>query len=238
MVLHNRLGRAVSPPSRPTAPPPLGPAKDRTAYSMAVVTTELKEGWSFARVPNANSGADETLDQFRAVASVPTEIFVDLLAHKLIPDPFVAQNETAVQWVGEEGWIYRVFFSSPAAHTASASGKVKPRTELVLEGLDTFATVSLNGTEVLTSDNMFIPHRVDVTHLLRDRSAGGEGAGEGQNELRVTFESAFLRGKKLREKYPGHVWESWNGDESRLVVRKAQFHYVRSPFLPLLAVYI
>ena len=200
---------------------------------MAVVTTALKDGWTFARAPGATNGAHESLNEFRAVASVPTEIFVDLLAHKLIPDPFVAQNETAVQWVGEEGWVYRVFFASPAAQTAtSASGKNKPRTELVLEGLDTFATVSLNGTEVLTSDNMFIPHRVDVTHLLRDRSKGGGGrAGAGQNELRIAFESAFLRGKKLREQYPGHVWEAWNGDESRLAVRKAQFHYVRAPVL-------
>lgn len=38
---------------------------------------------------------------------------------------------------------------------------------LAFDGLDTFATVKLNGGVILESDNMFIPHRVDVTKQLK-----------------------------------------------------------------------
>ncbi|KAI9875071.1 MAG: Beta-mannosidase B [Pleopsidium flavum] len=63
---------------------------------------------------------------------------------------------------------------------------------------------------------MFIPERVDVTDLLHSSN---------ENELVITFESAYLIGKKTVEKYPDHHWGCWNGDASRLAVRKAQYHY-------------
>ncbi len=74
----------------------------------------------------------------------------------------------------------------------------------------------LNGEEICKTRNMFIPERIDVT--LND-----------ENVLEITFDSTYLAGKKLVEQFPNHHWGCWNGDPSRLAVRKAQFHYVSIP---------
>jgi beta-mannosidase len=127
----------------------------------------------------------------------------------------VGKNELDVQWIGEASWVYRTTFPSPSSAIKS-SAKVKA--VLVFDGLDTFATVVLNGKTILETDNMFIPERVDVTSYLEK---------DGQdNELVITFDSAYLRGWELVEKYPDHKWGAWNGDNSRLAVRKAQYHWV------------
>jgi beta-mannosidase len=87
---------------------------------------------------------------------------------------------------------------------------------LAFDGLDTFATVKLNGHTILESDNMFVPHRVDVTQQLQ--------LGSG-NVLEIDFASARLRAIEIREAHPEHTWVGFNGDMSRLAVRKAQYHW-------------
>jgi beta-mannosidase len=191
MVLINRFGVLVSPPAGTTK-----------SGEMSKITTALSKGWSFKR-------ASESSDCFRPARQVPTEIFLDLLEHSLIPDPFLKKNELDVQWVGEEDWEYSVTFPTP-----TAKGN---KTEIVFEGLDTYATVTLNCVEILKSSNMFTPYRVDITEHLKK---------SGDNRLSIVFESAFLKGKKVKEQYPDFHWGCWNGDPSRLAVRKAQYHYV------------
>jgi beta-mannosidase len=78
--------------------------------------------------------------------SVPTEVFKDLLESGGIPDPFLDRNENAVQWVGEADWVYRTKF--PVARVPKGGEKAV----LVFEGLDTFASVYLNGKLILTSE--------------------------------------------------------------------------------------
>jgi len=67
--------------------------------------------------------------------------------------------------------------------------------------------VVLNGKEILKTEDMFIPERVDVTGMLIPHDF---------NELEITFESAYLVGKRTVKKYPDHRWGCWNGDLSRL----------------------
>ncbi|CAZ81256.1 unnamed protein product [Tuber melanosporum] len=175
---------------------------------MSKKTTLIHENWVFRQA----SPAPSELAQFRPVSQFPTNVHLDLLHHGLIPDPFFAKQEVNVQWVGEKGWVYKTSFATPGAHWVLGG----ERHVLVLEGLDTYAIVRVNGSEVLRSDNMFVTHRVD--------DGGGE-EGEGENELEIEFDSAFLVGKKIVEEWPGHNWGCWNGDASRLAVRKAQYHY-------------
>lgn len=163
----------------------------------------IDRNWQFKQ-------ADKEDASYLPVAQFPTNVHLDLLHHGLIPDPFMGKNETDVQWVGEAAWLYRTTFPSP--HVSSGEKAV-----LAFDGLDTFATVVFNGTNILETDNMFIPEREDVTDLL---------VSEGENELIITFDSAYLRGWKRVEKYPDHKWGCWNGDNSRLAVRKAQYHWV------------
>lgn len=90
---------------------------------------------------------------------------------------------------------------------------------LAFDGLDTFATVKLNDDEILSSDNMWIAHRVDVTRHLQ-KSLG--------NLLEIEFDSALLRAREIEKQHPEHVWTGFNGETARLAVRKAQYHWLVS----------
>jgi beta-mannosidase len=165
----------------------------------------LDKNWLF-RQANGSSSAQT----FRPTAMFPTNTHLDLLAHDLIPDPFPAKNEEAVQWVEDQRWIYRTSFSIPN----DISRKRHKHTTLVFEGLDTFATVTLNGAVILRTSNMFVGHHVEVSEFV---------TGEGPLVLEITFDSAIARGRKEMKQHPDHAWGVWNGDESHAAVRKAQY---------------
>ncbi|KAK8100630.1 Beta-mannosidase B [Apiospora kogelbergensis] len=169
------------------------------------VAIPIDKNWEFKQVDNESS-------KYLPVSQFPTHVHLDLLHHKLIPDPYIGKNELDVQWIGESVWAYRTTFSTPDGLPPTSAKKAV----LAFDGLDTFATVVLNGKTILATENMFIPERVDVTDVLAE---------DGDNELVITFDSAYLRGWKLVEKYPDHKWGCWNGDNSRLAVRKSQYHW-------------
>lgn len=124
-------------------------------------------------------------------------------------DPFVGDNEKAIQWVGWRDWEFRTHFPTPQGIESF------PCRSLLFEGLDTIATVLLNDKEILQCDNMFLPQYVDVASALK---------GEGEvNELRVRFQSAG-RVAKEREAEHGKLLSTLR-DGSRLYVRKAQYHW-------------
>ncbi|KAI0881483.1 glycoside hydrolase family 2 protein [Annulohypoxylon maeteangense] len=166
------------------------------------IVIPIDKKWEFKQ-------ADKEGSKYLPVGQFPTNVHLDLLSHNLIPDPYIGKNELDVQWIGEAVWVYRTSFPSPVTKSSA-------KAILAFDGLDTFATVVLNGKTILETDNMFIPERVDVTADLK---------GDGENELVITFDSAYLRGWKLVEKYPDHKWGCWNGDNSRLAVRKTQYHW-------------
>ncbi|KAL6721533.1 hypothetical protein ACLMJK_000637 [Lecanora helva] len=163
----------------------------------------IDQGWTLKQ-------ADDVSSEFLPVAQFPTTVHLDLLHHGLIPDPNIGMNENTVQWVGEKSWLYRTAFQNPKTPTQKAV--------LAFDGLDTHATVRLNGVIILKTQSMFIPERVDVTNSLSTDD-------EELNVLEITFESTYLIGKRLVERNPDHYWGCWNGDPSRLAVRKAQYHY-------------
>jgi len=61
------------------------------------------------------------------------------------------------------------------------------------------------------TDNQFVGHRVPVKNKLQ----------VGSNELYLHFESAFLKGRDIEKAHGKNAL--WNGDSSRLHVRKAQY---------------
>ncbi|KAH8429298.1 glycoside hydrolase family 2 protein [Aspergillus melleus] len=166
---------------------------------------ELSHGWRVREVSDTNPEA------WHAVATVPTVIHLDLLQNGVIPDPFVGLNEEKIQWVAERDWLYRTTFETPS---------VGPRTRhsLVFEGLDTFATVTLNGVVILRSDNMFIPYRIDITDILTKSSSE-------TNTLEILFESALLRGREVVKNHPEYRHIAHQTEVGRLGARKAAYHW-------------
>ena len=140
-----------------------------------VERTLLAEGWTLtpvgdlARVPYAVVEAGRT----GIAATVPGCVHTDLLAAGLIPDPYHDRNEADLGWIGRTDWCYATTFE----HDPGAAAGADEHVELVCDGLDTVATLELNGQVVGRSANMHRRYRFDV----------GAAVVAGQNRLTVTF---------------------------------------------------
>jgi len=146
----------------------------------------LSGAWQFRQV-----GTEEWL-----AAQVPGGVHTDLLAVGHIPNPFVGDNEKHVQWVAESDWEYQRFF------TVTPELVSEDHVFLVCDGLDTLATVTLNGHLLGQTDNMFRQYRWDVKALLHSVDASGRPAA---NELRMVFASPvkYVAEKQAVRPLPG-----------------------------------
>ena len=138
----------------------------------ATTTTRLRrrplhEGWTVTPGPGA---VPEGVSSAGAVpATVPGVVHTDLLAAGLIDDPYIGLNEKAQEWIGSTAWNYSATFEW--------HGDDRERTDLTFLGLDTVASVILNGETVLSAENQHRSYRVPVTGRLR----------EGRNSIEVRF---------------------------------------------------
>ena len=140
-------------------------------------------------------------------ATVPGCVHTDLRRAGKIPDPFWGRNELNLQWIEERDWEYRVVFTTPARLLAEEI------IELAADGLDTLATVTLNGRELGRTDNMFIAHRWNVKSFLRP----------GRNLLSIRFGSAAAY---IRTHRTGHRPREFNDPVGRCqVLRKQQCQF-------------
>lgn len=108
-------------------------------------------------------------------ATVPGCVHVDLMSAGELADPFLDDNEAASAWVGATDWTF----------TTAFQGLPVPdgwRADLVCEGLDTVASLMLNGQIIGTTRNMHRTHRFDVTSTIAD----------GGNNLRVDFDAPLV----------------------------------------------
>jgi len=143
-------------------------------------------------------------------ATVPGCIHTDLMANSKINDPFYRFNEHNTREHHRAGWKYRRKFNLSADEYLSL---MKRRVNLVCEGLDTFATILINGKLVGKAKNMYVEHEFDIKELLR----------KGENEIVILFESALRVGEELKKKY-GET-SSGYPFETRSYVRKAQYSF-------------
>ena len=81
-------------------------------------------------------------------AAVPGCVHTDLLNAKKIDDPFYADNEQHLMWIADKGWVYSRTFSVDREFLKA------DEIRLVCNGLDTLATVKINGNTVLTMNGM------------------------------------------------------------------------------------
>ena len=94
-------------------------------------------------------------------ATVPGVVHTDLMANKIIDDPFFRLNERGVQWIDKEDWIYETTV------TPSADILKQDNIDLFFKGLDTYADVYLNDKLILKADNMSV-HTISELELLDD----------------------------------------------------------------------
>ncbi|MGW1818097.1 glycosyl hydrolase 2 galactose-binding domain-containing protein [Streptomyces sp. NPDC002125] len=138
----------------------------------------LHEGWTLT----ADSPVPVGLPTGGVPAVVPGCVHTDLLAAGLIDDPYLDDNEKRLGWIGRTDWTYSTAFDwSDDGHEWA---------DLCFDGLDTVATVLLNGTEVGSTANQHRSYRFPVRELLR----------EGSNTLAVRFASPYAYAEGLRDK--------------------------------------
>ncbi len=156
-------------------------------------TTAIDSDWTF------KSLADNTWRE----ASVPGNVYSDLLNHELIADPFIAENELKVQWVSENDWEYKTTFK------VDDSTFQKKHIELNFDGLDTFASVFLNDSLILQTDNTFRNYKVDVRSFIKK-----------ENKLHVVFNSTHYFEEEGKNKLNYELPEG-----NRIFIRKPQFQF-------------
>ena len=96
----------------------------------------------------------------RIEATVPCDGYLALQEAGILPDLTVGTNVWGVLKLEQYEWRFSRTFDAPAVRPGE-------KAELVFEGVDTRATYTLNGEQIGRSDNMFIPHRFDVTKRLK-----------------------------------------------------------------------
>ena len=149
-------------------------------------------------------------------AHVPGSVYADLMADGTMPDPFWRDNELDAFERMKKDYVYQRTFTVSEAQLAHA------HVELVCEGLDTLAHVSLNGREIAFADNMHITWVWDVKEQLH----------AGENTLEIRFDSPILYCAKKAEEAPG--WESSDATPGFRHLRKAHcmFGWDWGPRLP------
>ena len=140
-------------------------------------------------------------------AVVPGCVHRDLLRHALIPDPFWGTNEEKLQWIEERDWEYRAQF------TVTGGLLEEEVVELVADGLDTVATVFVNGRKVARTESMFVGHRWDVGRLLK----------KGRNEILIRFDSALAYIRATRKEHHPREFNDPVGRST--VIRKQQCQF-------------
>jgi beta-mannosidase len=138
----------------------------------------LHDGWTVSAVPGSDVPPAAAGPH---PASVPGCVHTDLLAAGVIEDPYLDDNELRLAWIARTDWCYETSFE----WTDDGSARV----DLVCDGLDTVATVTLNGVEVARTANMHRSYAFDVRGLLH----------EGENRLAVRFDSAYRYAEAVRE---------------------------------------
>jgi beta-mannosidase len=177
----------------------------------------IDRGWTFRLAPgNAQLNAHPEAASWHA-ATVPGTVHTDLFANKAIPDPYVGAPEAGLQWIGLADWEYRTTFDAPRTALHGA------RSDLVFDGLDTFAEVWLNGIKVLDANNAFRTWRVPVQGKLRAKG----------NELRIVLHSPIATllphvqamPHKLAGNYPSPYGDEPPDAMTGNFARKPGYHY-------------
>ncbi len=135
--------------------------------------------------------------------AVPGDVHTALISSGRIDDPYYDRNEEGCSWIEDREWWYRTSFEGPEEPLGPDE-----RLRLIFRGLDTFATVWLNGEELGKHQNMFREAAFEV----------GESVRPGQNTLAVLFD------RPLDHVGVEHT-DQWGRNPERVFMRKAQFGF-------------
>jgi beta-mannosidase len=171
---------------------------------MIIVCCSVSAQTSYRNLSSEDWTFNRQTETKKHKATIPGTVHSDLFENQLIPDPFFGNNEKELQWIENENWVYESTFSLSNKEISNEN------IELEFDGLDTYATVYVNGRMVLEADNMFRKWTVDAKKHLK----------KGKNHLKIIFQSAVQKGKEEAAKLSYILPE-----KERVFVRKAQYQF-------------
>lgn len=122
--------------------------------------------------------------------ALPGDVHSALLEAGIIPDPYYGRNEYDVRWVAERDWVLSRMFTVD-----------DPSADLVIDGLDTVAEVTINGRTVLKAANSFRTWRADIS----------DAAVAGENRIEIIIRSSIAEAEKRQAVQPFYVpWHKGN----------------------------
>ena len=143
------------------------------------------------------------------LSEVPGSVLKTLLDHGAIRDPFDGMNEEAACGETRHRWSFERTFRMAEEDLRSAEA------DLVFDGLDTLATVELNGQTVARTDNMHRTWRIPVKEALRP----------GENRLRVSFEPALDWVENAARENPDVTYDGGSELKGTGFLRKAHYMF-------------
>ena len=137
-------------------------------------------------------------------ATVPGDVTLDLYANGKIKDPYFGINHKDLHWVTDADFEYVNVFDLP--------DNIFNEEEILIEfdGIDTFAEITLNGTLLGKTENMFLKYSYSVKDSLKKTG----------NELVVKMLSTTRKMKEIDDEGYFGVFNT-----KRLFIRKAQCHF-------------
>ncbi|XP_048729184.2 beta-mannosidase-like isoform X1 [Ostrea edulis] len=171
------------------------------SISAGVITTNLNGIWVVT---------DEQKN-INITGEVPGSMYTALMDHNVIQDPYYRDNDLKYRWIGLDNWAYSRVFNVTVDMMSMMN------VQLVCEGLDTFATVTINGHLVGETNNMFVRYVMDIKPYIR----------EGENMILVSFKSAVQQAQSLAANYsylvpPACPIPQINGECHVNMIRKEQ----------------
>uniref|UniRef100_K1QL24 beta-mannosidase n=1 Tax=Magallana gigas TaxID=29159 RepID=K1QL24_MAGGI len=168
----------------------------------AVLTTSLNGVWTLTEKEEHN---------ISITGQVPGSMYTALMDHKIIQDPYYRDNDIRYRWIGLADWTYSRVFNVSSEMMSMVNIK------LLCEGLDTFATVTINGHLVAETNNMFVRYVMDIKPYLK----------LGENSISVSFKSAVKQAANLASNHsylipPACPFPQYKGECHINMVRKEQ----------------
>lgn len=195
--MHGTLGAAAL-SVIPDAPRPATAGASHAPLRAGPIVQDIGgHGWQVQEATHGNP---------RVPAAVPGDIFTDLTAAGRIADPYFGDNSAKAQWVGTKTWRY---FS----HFVPAS-TILDKQFIILRchGLDTLATIWINGVQVGKADNMYRTWEFDLKKHLKP----------GDNTIAIEF--APLK------PYAASRMDAYNGQHG-LLLKATQSWVRKAPYM-------
>lgn len=144
------------------------------------------------------------------LSDVPGDVHTTLQTAGVIEDPYYHDYIERCRWVEEREWWYRCRFHMPTDLQGD-------RIELVFKGLDTYATIYLDGQPLGSTRNMFREYRFDVTGLIQPDT---------HHTLAARLDPAAPLVEQIHQERGHEIHGFWSVfHDGRVWVRKSQMHF-------------